>query len=341
MKLKVTNSKGEVIKLNDHEQRSCRYNQKLANDLGFQIDITTLTQITKKVTEQKFFEISPSTMIPIVVGNGAWSSDILTYRSFEMGDDFTTGLVNNANNNDKLAMVNAGVDAVPVKNNTWAKAINWTIPQIQEASRTQVWDIVTAKEIARKKNFDLGIQKVAFLGVQGDARIRGLYTQLGIKPDTSLITKPIKSMTPAELSKFCEDVIGAYRANCAYTAWPSHFILPESDYTGLAAPSSAEFPLKSKLALLEETFKVMTKNPGFQILPNAYGDSANNSLDVNRYILLNYDETSLKMDIPVPYTNTLANSLNSFQFQNVGYGQFTGVVSLRPLELFYMDYPKA
>jgi hypothetical protein len=44
------------------------------------------------------------------------------------------------------------------------------------------------------------------------------------------------------------------------------------------------------------------------------------------------------MDIPVDYTNTLANSLDNFNFQNVGYGQFTGVQTYRPLELLYFSY---
>jgi hypothetical protein len=335
--MKVLNSKGQEIVLNDFEKRSAVYNQRIANDLGFNVDIQLLTQISKKVTEQKFFEINPSSIIPIVVGQGAWSSNILTFRSFSIGDDFETGLIGNANSNDKLTMVNAGIDSVSQKNNTWAKSISWSIPELEEAARTGVWDIVTAKEESRKKNHDLGIQRIAFLGMKGNAKVLGLYNQ-AISSNTSLITKKISSMTAAELSAFCAAVIGAYRTNCHFTAWPTHFVLPETDYTGLAAPSSSDFPLKSKLALLEETFKVMCKNPNFQILPCAYGDTVNNSLGVNRYILLNYDEKSLKMDIPVPYTNTLANSLNSFQFQNVGYAQFTGVLAIRPLELFYMDF---
>ncbi len=57
------------------------------------------------------------------------------------------------------------------------------------------------------------------------------------------------------------------------------------------------------------------------------------------YSLYNYDEESLRMDIPVDYTNTLANSIDNFSFQNVGYGQFTGVLAYRPLELMYFDAP--
>jgi hypothetical protein len=56
------------------------------------------------------------------------------------------------------------------------------------------------------------------------------------------------------------------------------------------------------------------------------------------YVLLNYDEEALRMDIPLDYTNTLANSLDNFSFQNAGYGQFTGVLAYRPLELLYFGF---
>lgn len=337
-KLKVLNSKGEPIILNGFEQKAADRNQKIINELGYNLDITTLTQITKKVSEQKFFEVKPSLYLPVVVGEGAWSDQLLTYRSFEVADEFETGIINDSNSDGKLATADAAIDGSYIKNNTWGKKIAWSIPQLQEAARSGNWDLVTAKEVSRKRNWDLGIQRIAFLGARDNSRIKGLYNQSVVTPVTGLITKKISSMSSTELSAFLILVIGTYRTQCKFTAWPSHFILPETDYTGLAAPSDPGFPLKSKLELLEQTFKTMTKNPNFQILPCAYGDAVNNSLTVQRYILLNYDESSLKINVPVAYTNTLANSVDNFHFQNVGYGQFTGVQVLRELELMYMDY---
>ena len=107
---------------------------------------------------------------------------------------------------------------------------------------------------------------------------------------------------------------------------------------GLAAPSNNQFPLKSILQVLMETFITMTKNKNFQILPCAYCDSAYNTIGAVRYALYNYDDTSLRMDLPVDYNNTLANSNNSFSWQNVGYGQFTGCYSYRPQELMYFTH---
>lgn len=336
--MKILNSDGKPLLLNEQESKIANLNQRHVNALGYQIDITTMTTIMKKITEQKFFKIAPALYLPLRVGEGAWSSDLLTYRSYETGDDFEKGVVNTGGGNGRLAAVDVGIDSVSVKVIDWAKSIGWTLMDLQKASRSGNWDLVTKKESSRKRNWDLGIQKIAFLGSAADAAVKGLLTQTGVTNNLTEITTPISTMTAAQLSTFLETILNTYRVNCNRTAWPTHFILPESDYLGLAAPSDPNFPLKSKMALLMETFKIMTGNENFQILPLAYADQAYNTLGVQRYVLLNYDEESLRMDIPVDYTSTLANSLDNFAFQNVGYGQFTGVQAYRPQELMYFSY---
>lgn len=316
---------------------------QLANALGFEIDVTTLTTIVKKVTEQKFFEIAPADYLPVRVGEGAWSSNLVTYRAYQLGDDFTTGLINTGANNDRLAGADAGVDSVTVKVYNWAKSIGWALPDLELAARSGNWDLVTAKEKARKRNWDLGIQKIAFLGIKGDSNCLGFYTQAGITNDTTTIPQPISSLSDIDFKAFCAAVINAYRSNCNRTAWPTHFTIPESDYLGLSAQASASFPIKSMLQVLEETFATATKKKDFKILPNAYGDAAYNTIGgasgTTRYVLHNYDEESVRMDLPVDYTNTLANSLDNFNFQNAAYGQFTGVMSYRPAEMLYFSIP--
>jgi hypothetical protein len=54
--------------------------------------------------------------------------------------------------------------------------------------------------------------------------------------------------------------------------------------------------------------------------------------------LLNYDEDSIVMNIPVDYTNTLANSVDNFMFNSAAFSQFSGVALYRPLELMYLSY---
>lgn len=334
----VRNSKGEAITLNAQEKRVAAVNQKLVNALGYEVNITTLTTIIKKVSEQKFFQLAPADYVPIRVGQGAWSSNLITYRSFALADDFSTGVINTGANNGRLAQGDAGVDSVQVKVLNWAKSIGWSLPDLQLAAKSGSWDLVTSKEKARKKNWDLGIQKVAFLGLPGDSNCLGLFSQVGVTIDLAVLTQSISSLAPAALNTFIQTILNSYRSNCGRSAWPSHFIIPESDYLGLAAPSSPTYPIKSVLSILQDTFAIMTGNKDFKVLPCAYGDKLTSGATVQQYVLLNYEEESLRMDIPVDYTNTVANSIDNFSFQNVGYGQFTGVMAYRPQELYYIQF---
>lgn len=336
----ILNSKGQPIVLTDQEKMiSNAIQSQIKNALGYDIPITTLTTIMKKISEQKFFQVAPADYLPVVVGEGAWSQQLTTYRSYQIADSFATGVLNTGNGNARLARADSGVDAVNLAVKNWAKSIDWTIMDLEQAARAGNWDLVTSKEEGRKTNWDLGIQEVAFLGLKGDSSVLGLLNQ-AVTPNTSLINDELSQMDGAELKAFCATVLGAYRSNCNRTAWPTHFIIPEDDYLGLASFTSADFPLRSVLEVLLSTFQTMTNNKNFKILPLAYAMATYNSdagLNKTRYTLLNYDEKSIRMNIPVNYQNTLANSANNFSYENVGYGQFTGVTLLRPLELFYMD----
>lgn len=345
----ILNSKGQPYRLTPAEQYHAEYmqrvvNERFANQLGYEVSITTLTTIVKKISEQKFFELPPADYIPVRVGEGAFSSTLLTYRSFATGDAFSSGIINTGGNNARLAKTDAAVDAVPIAVKNWAKENEWTIFDLELAARSGNWDIVSAKEKSRKKNWDLGIQEIAFLGLAGDSSVLGLLTQSGITTNTTRITSPISGLSTTDLKSFCSGVYEDYRANCNRTAKPNRFAVPESDFNGLASQSSPDFPIKSVLEVLEETFKLITGRKDFKVLSNAYGDPAYNLNFINvgtgkhAYALYNSEEESIRMDIPVDYTNTLANSLNNFQFQNVAYGQFTGVMAYRPQELLYYQY---
>lgn len=332
------------VTLTDREEMIANSLERQLNAIGFEISITTLTTIMKKITEQKYFQMAPADYIPVRVGEGAWSSNLVTYRDYGFADDFATGVLNMGTNNARQANVEAGVDSLTIQVFNWAKAIGWNLIDLEQAAKSGNWDLVTSKEKKRKMNWDLGIQRIAFQGLSNSAgQCLGLLNQKGITTNTSLLQAPIFSLagTPSQLSSFIGSLLNVYRANCQRSAWPTHFVIPESDYLGLATPSSPEFPIKSILQLMQETFQVMTGNKNFKILPCAYADASFGGGSNQTYTLLNYAEESIRMDIPVDYTNTLANSLDNFNFQNSAYGQFTGVLAYRPLELLYLQFPSS
>ena len=89
---------------------------------------------------------------------------------------------------------------------------------------------------------------------------------------------------------------------------------------------------------MEKAFKKQIPNGGFKgILPIAYAIPANSfgALSVHTYMLVNHNVKTFNMQLPVPYTTTVPNSLNNFQLQDVGYAQFTGVQAIKPRELCY------
>ena len=358
---RILNKQGEQVLLNGYEKHASKWlaeqlwakhgpvygGEILRNSLGYEVTITTLTTIAKRVSEQKFFEIPPADYVPIRVGEGAFSTNITTYRSFDIADEFETGIVNTGGQNSRLAAADAGVDALNIKVFPWAKSIGWSIFDLEFAAKSGNWDLVTSKEKARKRNWDLGVQRIAFLGARGNngatGQCLGLLNQPSVAVNTTVITQAISAMDTSTLKTFTAQIVEAYRSNVQRSAWPTHFIIPESDYNGLLSQASPQFPIKSTLQLIEESFQGITRNPNFKVLPLAYADAAYHAdvssiADKQVYTLLNYDEESVRMDIPLDYTNTLANSLDNFGFQNVGYGQFTGVLPYRPLEMLYFQF---
>lgn len=334
------NSKGEEVLLNSQETavaKALEYqNAEMLNAMGIDIPITTLTTAIKSVAEQKFYQVPPAEYMPVVVGEGSFSTNLLKYTSFNMGGDFEEGLIKTSTHNSQLAQADAGVEGVQIPVYNWAKGLSWNLFEVQQAAKAGNWDLITEKEKARKKNWDLGIQKAAFLGVPA-LGAAGLLNQTNVTSDTTTIGKALKAMDVSEFQAFVGKIYEAYRANSEYTAEPDTFIIPESDYNGLAAATSPQFPIKSKLQYLKEAFAEIVGHE-VAIKKLAYADAARSGLLVQRYVMLHKDADTLAMNIPVDYTSTMANSINGFHWENAAYGQFTGVKVFRPKEVLYFDY---
>ena len=314
--------------------------------LGYQIAIDTLTFIKKQITEQKFYEVAPADYVPISVGDGAFSDQILTNLTVSTARDFESGIIQQGSGNDRLESADSAIASKIVYVMNWAKAVGYSVFEIEQALQSNNWDIIESKHRSRKKNWDLGIQKLAFLGLISDnTNFPGLLTQSSslVNSDLTTITTSISNMTPAQFASFVAAVVASYQSNCAYTAMPTHFVIPQDDWLGLATPVSSSYPFNSKLEYLKKAFAEIVPG-GIKILPSVYSMPAYNLSVVNagtglhRYAMYRYDAESIRMDIPVDYTVTQPNTLNNFQFQDAGYGQATGVGVYRGLELLYFDY---
>ena len=349
----VLNSKGEPIVLNEMEKRMSEYCETvIKNSLGLEVPITTYTGIIKKISEQKFYEISPIDFVPIAAGENQWATNITSFRDFDLAGPFSEGYINTATGNGDVPMASAAVDPVNRRVLNWAKGIQYNVFEMNYAAKFGNWDIVEKKERARKRNWDLGFQSVCFKGSDGfngaSGSVLGLLNQPGANVNTTTITKAIKDMNVADWTTFVSAVLDAYRVNCNYTAWPTHFAIPESDFLGLARPLNPSFPLAGSdvFSLVQNIFRTLTGNQQFKVLPLRYADATlredmpSDSVNYGKqvYALYNYDMDSMRIDCPVPYTATVQNTINGFTWQNVGYATHTGLVLTRPAELLYFTY---
>ena len=348
----VQNGRGEV------EPQAIRSTQGLSllnangdvnsTGMGFQIAIDTLTYIKKQVTTQKFYKVAPADFLPVAVGDGAFAASILTNLEFSNADDFETGNIRSGESGGRLAAADASVASKSVKVVNWAKQIGYTIFDIEQALMANNWDPIMAKERARKTNWDLGIQEIAFIGSKSDTGVTGLLNNANVTINTTRITAPISGLNAANFATFVAGLIADYFTATNSTQMPDEFVIPYTDFLGLQTMTpnvigagEGTYPI-SKLDFLLRAFRGATQNPNFQIKPLSYCDAANNAsrtgLNKQCYVLLNKDPESIRMDIPVDYTTTQPNSTNNFQFQNVGYGQYTGVGVYRNLEVLYYQY---
>ena len=329
----------KLTKENMIENAVARLSREIQNAAGFQIDIDTLTGIKTRVTEQKFYTVRPSDYMPVIVGENAWAEDTLTYKSFSIGDDFETGLIETGSNNGRLEEVTSQIEGVRVPRKVWAKAINYNLAELNQAQMSGNWSLIEQKETSRFKNWQLGIQKSAFIGLSSVTGLKGLLTQTGVTSNTAVITKSIKTMTATEFQTFLGGILPAYFANTGSTELPDTFIIPTSDFLGLVNAVDEGFPLKSRLERITESLQAATGNANFEIKPLAYADDAQSGLGVQRYVLYRKnDATSLTMEIPVDYTTTIFDTVNGFQYQSAAYGQFSSVEAFRPKEMLYFDY---
>jgi hypothetical protein len=312
--------------------------------LGYEYTIQTTTQIRAQVVKQKFYKVPPAEYMPVVVGTGAWMEDIKTNLVYDAAGAFESGIMSVAQGPSQIAEVDVGTSPRTAKVITWAKGYKYATPEVQKALASNNWDVVSAKMEALKRNWDLGIQKVSFLGLRSaEATVPGLLTSPDVNSNLALITGYIKGLNATNFQALVAELVQTYYANSNYTTMPNMFVMPMTDFLGLGVAASADFPIVSKIEYLLKMFRETTGNANFQIKGLAYADKAINAGYVapagkNRYCLYNNELETLKMDIPVDFFLSPAGTANNFQWQGVGAGQFTGCIFYRPAEALYFDW---
>ncbi len=327
-----------------------------SSNLGVQYFIESTTFIRANIISQKFYEVSIPDFMSVDQGTGGWENQIVTNATGVIGGTFAAG-TGPADNAGPTQMTRVDVAPYPFKAGvkTWKGGYGYAIDEVNQALAANNFDLISARMKGLRKLSSLGLQDVAFLGLETDlADFPGLYSNSQVTVNTSLLTGPISglSASPSAFQAFVAAVLGAYADNANYSATPDTLLIPYDDFVGLGAATSASFPLGSMIKYMLEVFKELTGNEGFRILPSRYGMAARNagfwnSAGTNRYVLYNSsrlgvgsgDGMTAKLDVPIAFTLNPAMSADGFNWNGVAYMRFSGGNIYRVPEVLYIDYP--
>jgi hypothetical protein len=305
---------------------------------GYEHALTVLTQIKARAVTQKFYTLNPSEFMPVVVGEGALMDNLVFNSVYELADDFETGYSDTSDAFDNKPGVDVKIIAKPIPIQTWRKGMKYSMIEVQKAAKGNL-DIISAKETARKRNWDLGIQRTAFLGSKSRADVLGMLTAESVNVNTNFIGKPISSMDADEFAAFVAGILPLWSKNCNSTVLPDTFMMPLYDNLAMSSPVSNTFPIVDKMTYLENAFKRVC-GPNFKVVATLYGNRSQMTtagVSHHRYCLYRNDSECGELNIPLAYTSLSFGTADGMNFQNVAYGQFTGFFAKRPQEFLYFD----
>lgn len=314
------------------------------NSIGADQAITTMTSILPTIIEQKFYELPLADIVDIEVGQGnPFSAVLFNWTTKIEGGSFESGLINMAKNRADANADDIAVEPTERHVIGWKKDVNYNIfEEGTFAQGTQNMDYAQEKYKARKKQYDLGIQDTVMFGLKYDpVKYPGILTQANVTSNATLISKALKDMTAEEFNAVIAGLLPAYMTQCSYTIRPNVFMIPADDFYGLSSQMSADYPLKTKLEVLEAALKTATGDGNFKVIPNAYCSKENNAniagLNKNRYVLYRKQSDTLIMNIPLDFTVTLPGTVNGFDYTSAAYSRFTGVKLFRDRSMMYFD----
>lgn len=306
---------------------------------GLEKTLSTLTQIVADVQRQKFYTVDGALTdyVPMEMGTGAYGQGLFQYTVAQVGDQFETGIVQPGNGINKDANVDIVVDGITIKNNFWRMKYQATKELVEMARANAVnFSYIEEQERARLKTYQLGIQRVTFLGTN-DGLNRGLLNLDDVTINTTLMPTNFGSMTIEQLNNFASTAVATFWANTNSTAFPNTLLIPTQALGGLATFISSQFPVgETRKDFLERAFKAAGAPQDFKILHTAYNNTAGEN-GTARYVLYNRDADVLKMYLPKPYTPYPLYPTGSLDMISDAEAQFTGVWAKRPSEILYMD----
>lgn len=316
---------------------------KASNDFtvpnaGLVQTIDTITDIVSGVVEAKYYELSgqtPSDFVTVDVGRGAYMGNIVQFTSAFVGSPFEQCIINPAStgiHNDATADITIG--DITIKNNFYRQKYSISTEELRMAAANRVaFDIIQEKEKSRKKNWDLGIQKVLFEGLAGTTT-KGLLNQTGVSIDNTLLPVAIETMSEAQLKALAGGLLSTFFANANGAVMPNRWAMPTATFMALGVPYGSTFGMPTIKDVLETAIKAAGAPADFKIVHSLY---ANNAAATGKGRHALYNTEDVVMYIPKAYTPHPLYAQGALDMISDAEGQFTGVQVKRPGAFLYLD----
>ena len=303
--------------------------------------VDTITDIVQGVVETKYYELAGQKLTDFInidaSGRGAYMGTISQFVDAYVGAPFEQCIINPAStgiHNDATADI--AVDMIQAKNNFYRQKYSVSNEELKMAAANRVgFDVIEQKEKARKKNWDLGLQRVLFNGLN-DGRTYGLLNQSGVTVNTSLLPKATNAMTVAQLQAFAGGALAAAFANSNQTIMPNRWLMPTSEYLALGVPYGSTFGMPTIKEVLEKAFVTAGAPADFKIVHAKYCEGIGGQ-SKGRHVFYNTDTDNIIMHTPKPYTPHPLYAQGALDMVSDAEGQFTGVWVKRTGSVLYAD----
>lgn len=300
--------------------------------------VDTLTTIVSDVVRAKYYTTPfPLTdYVKMDVGRGAYGTNIFQYAVAYTGSTFEQGIINPAStgiHNDATSDIR--VDGISIKNNFWRNDYSVSNEELRMAAAGRVsFDVIEEKERARKKMWDLGIQKSHFLGT---ADTEGLLNLTGVTVNTQLLPAAPAELTVEQIKNFAGNAIATYYNRTNGNYFPNRWLMPSNSYMQLGVPYGDTFGMPTLLEVFENAFKQAGAPADFKIVHTIYANNANQAGNGGRHVFYNNDEENIVRYIPKAYTPHPLFPQGSLDMISQAEGQFTGVQAKKPETVLYVD----
>jgi hypothetical protein len=322
---------------NSAELAHIDHNQELMNAAGYgDIDLTLLTVLERNISEQKFYTVDPTKFVPFDTSTGGFADFITVLRSYQNVDgDLSTWERGNDTDNARRGQVGVKVESVALKIHNLDKMVSYSMFELRQAMQSGIWNLVTEKERARKRDYDLAVQKAVLLG---DDDHKALLNQADVTVNTAVLTKKISAMNSTEFKTFLQTVFAEYFKHTEYTALPDTLVMPVSDFMGLGTAVDEQYPVFTTMfQRLSDVFKQVTGNANAEIIPLVYCEEKFHN-GAYKYVLYRRDFDSIRAYQPFGYNVVNGATVDGVNYQNTAWARISDVFVNRPKEMLYLQF---